>query len=416
MTSLAAEPTIDSMAALHACIERLASPDMLGPAARSAALESVARAKARLAAYELRLLAAADRDRDAQKAGHANTSQWAAQSLHADLPAMARQVRLSRRLEDRTTTQVALAAGELSAEHAAVIVRADEQLPADLGPVERLTVERALVEKARTMSPMQLRKAARRSLGAVERDVAVVDAHENEIVRDLEENARRRTRLTLHDNEDGTVTGHFTVPVLHGHLLRKIVETITAPRRGRLGAAQAQVGDNTGLRTDWDRARGEALVELIEHLPTDHLHPKTAATVIVTTELNTLRDALKVAGLDTGESLSAAEVRRLACNARLVPAVLGGASVPLDLGRSARLFSNTQRLAVGIAHKTCIAEGCDRSAAWCELHHDDPWAHGGRTDLDKAVPACHFHHRRLHDPRYRNTRAPDGSIRFRLRT
>jgi hypothetical protein len=351
------QPTIDSMAVLHACIDRLASPDTLGFAGTSAALESVARAKAKLAAYELGLLASADRDRVAQRAGHASTSQWAAQSLHADLPAMARQVRLSRRLEERTVTQTALATGALSAEHAAVIVRADEQLPADLGPVERLSVERTLVEKARTMSPAQLRTAARRSLEAVERDVAAVDAHENELVADEEERARRKTRLTLHDNEDGTVTGHFTIPTMHGHLLRKVIATITAPRRGRLGASLAQTGDNTGLRTDWDRARGEALVELIEHLPTDHLHPKTAATIVVTTELASLRDALKVAGLDTGESLSAGEVRRLACNASLVPAVLGGKSLPLDLGRSARLFNDTQRLAIGIAHQTCAAEG-----------------------------------------------------------
>ena len=49
-----------------------------------------------------------------------------------------------------------------------------------------------------------------------------------------------RTRLSLHDNGDGTVSGHFTVPDLHGRLLRTILETMTAPRRGRLGARQAQ--------------------------------------------------------------------------------------------------------------------------------------------------------------------------------
>ena len=44
--------------------------------------------------------------------------------------------------------------------------------------------------------------------------------------------------------------------------------------------------------------------------------------------------------------------------------------------------------------------GCDRPYAWCELHHEDPWSHGGRTDLDLAVPLCGYHHRRMHDPRF----------------
>ena len=76
------------------------------------------------------------------------------------------------------------------------------------------------------------------------RTSASVDAHEDQLVADEEAAAREKTRLTLHDNDDGTVTGHFTVPTLHGHLLRKVMETMTAPRRGRLGAAEAQVGAN----------------------------------------------------------------------------------------------------------------------------------------------------------------------------
>src|SRR5690606_27761299 len=100
---------------------------------------------------------------------------------------------------------------------------------------------------------------------------------------------------------------------MHGHLLRKIIETMTAPRRGRLGAAQAQVGESAGLRTNWDQARGSAFCELIEHLPTDHLHPRTAATVVVTVAEKVLREALAVAHLDTDAEISAGEARRLAC-------------------------------------------------------------------------------------------------------
>lgn len=408
---------LDPAADLHACLDRVATfdPGRLSGQDQADLLQSLTRAEARLAAMKLQVLAAADRSRAAAGSGAASTGQWAARLANTDQATAHRQVGLAQGLDRRTTTQQALAAGSISADHAAVIVQADRQLPTHLNSSQRDVVEQTLIAKAQTLSPSSLRKAARRALAAVENDAAVVDAHENELVRDREEEARSKTRLTLHENADGTMTGHFTVPIMQGHLLRKILETITAPRRARLGATHAQGGDREA-RSDWDRARGEAFCELLERLPTDHLHPKTAATLVVTVQAETLREALKVAHLDTGESLSAGEVRRLACNARLLPAVLDGASLPLDLGRSARLFSDAQRTALGISHKTCSADGCERPFAWCELHHDRLWSEGGRTDLAEAVPLCHFHHRRVHDHQYRHSRGPDGTITFHRRT
>jgi hypothetical protein len=206
------------------------------------------------------------------------------------------------------------------------------------------------------------------------------------------------------------------VPTLHGHLLRKILESMTAPRRSRLGASEAQSGPAQGPCTDWDRARGAAFCELVEHLPTDHLHPRTAATLVVTIHDDALRGTLAAGGLDTGDSISSGEARRLACGAGIMPAVLGGRSEVLAPGRQKRLFSEPQRIALGITFKNCAADGCERPYAWCELHHRDPWHQLGRTDLAKADPLCHFHHQRIHDPGFLHRRLPDGSIRFSRRT
>jgi hypothetical protein len=417
MTSFLAPPFADPTVSLHACLDDLASFDLEGCTAdqQAALLNSLTRAEARIAALKLQVLGTAERSRTAARSGAASTGQWAARVANADPAVAQRQVGLARGLERRTATQEALSAGSISTEHAAVIVQADRSLPAQVSAAQRDAVEESLVEKARTLPPSALRRAARRALEAVEPDAAAVDAHENEVVLAQEERARARTRLTLHDNGDGTISGHFTVPSAQGSLLKKIIDTITAPRRARLGAVQAQAGEKEA-RTDRDRARGEALVELIEHLPTDHLHPRSAATLVVTVSEDVLRGALKVAGLDTGETLSAAEARRLACSAHLIPAVLNGRSLPLDLGRSARLFSEPQRIALGLVHATCAADGCDRPFAWCELHHLRAWALGGRTDLADAVPLCHFHHQRIHDHRYRHARSSDGAVVFRLRT
>ena len=262
--------------------------------------------------------------------------------------------------------------------------------------------------KAARFSPDQLRRLARRAIEAVEPDQTTVDAHENELIRSEEQAAREKCSLTLHDNGDGTTTGHFTMPALAAAMLGKVIDAMTAPRRMREEAADRSF--------DWQHRRGLAFAELLEHLPTDHLHNKTAATVVVTIDHTVLGGALKAAHLDTDHHLSAGEARRLACNAGILPAVLGTKSVALDLGRESRLFSEAQRIAKGLEHTTCAAAGCERRYAWCELHHRQPWAQGGRTNLADAIPLCSQHHHRIHDTGYNHQTLPDGTIRFSRRT
>jgi hypothetical protein len=400
-----------SVEELVACLARVGEVDVaaLGSAEQARLLRVLGRAESTLAGVRLRVLAAADRAGTAQRAGAASTGQWAAGLMQADAAVAQREVGLARSLERLPATRAALGDGDVSAARASVISSALDRLPAEVTPSQRAQVEDALVARAPELAPQPLRRLARRAVEAVEPDPVVVDAHEDALVHDEEDAARARTRLTFHDNHDGTLTGHFTVPVLHGYLLRKVIEAMTAPRRGRLGASEAQAGPTQGPRTDWDHARGLAFCELLEHLP-------TAATVVVTIRDDALRGALAAAGLDTGETISSGEARRLACGAGIVPAVLGGRSVPLDLGRSRRLFSAQQRLAVGLTHATCAADGCDRPFARCELHHRRPWESRGPTDLADAVPLCHFHHQRIHDTGFLHAQLPDGSVRFRRRT
>ena len=165
---------------------------------------------------------------------------------------------------------------------------------------------------------------------------------------------------------------------------------------------------------------GLALIELIERIPADALPTAggVGATVVVTMTLDQLLDRLDAAGvatLDTGGRISAGEARRLACRAGIIPAVLAGRSVPLDLGRERRYYSKHQRIAAQIRDGHCTAHGCDAPPAMCHLHHDVPWSQRGPTDLDNARLLCGHHHRRVHDPTYHHERMPDGSLRFHRR-
>lgn len=403
-------------AALDAWLDELAEqePGSLDDAEQAALIHELQRIERQVASVRLRVLAEAERCRTAVRSGAPSTSAWAATLTHADPQAAFRDVRLATDIEGSPAVRQALDRGDISTAHAQVVVDASRKLPSHVSATQRRVVEQHLVAKAQEMSPSRLRKAAHRALGAIEPDQTVVDAHEDALLVDEETRALAHTTLRLHDNGDGTGSGHFTLPILHFGLLRKVIETITAPRRGRLGASRAQAG--TSHDTDWDHARGLALVELIEHLPTDHLHPATAATILVTIDEGALHDRLKAAGLDTGDKISAGDARRLACNAGLVPVVLGTASLPVDLGPKNRLFNDPQRTALAARHTTCAADGCERPYSWCELHHWQPWKLGGRSDLRFAVPLCHFHHRRVHDTGFVHARLPDGSVRFSRRT
>jgi len=63
------------------------------------------------------------------------------------------------------------------------------------------------------------------------------------------------------------------------------------------------------------------------------------------------------------------------------------------LGRTRRLVSPAQRLALAARDRGCSFPACDRPPDWCETHHVNPWADGGTTDLDNTTLLCGFHHR-----------------------
>jgi hypothetical protein len=90
------------------------------------------------------------------------------------------------------------------------------------------------------------------------------------------------------------------------------------------------------------------------------------------------------------------QLRRLACEARVVPAVFGHEGEVLYLGRSARHASPAQRRALALRDHGCAFPGCDRKPKWCTPHHVSWWVHLGPTDLDNLVLVCSRHHRMLH--------------------
>lgn len=125
--------------------------------------------------------------------------------------------------------------------------------------------------------------------------------------------------------------------------------------------------------------------------------PSGSARLVVTIGLETLTGMLRGSGLtDDGAVLTAAQARRLACDAALLPVVLGSRSEPLDVGREHRLVKPSLRAAVAHRDRHCTFPGCDRPPSWCEVHHVLPWHAGGETSLSNAALLCSRHHTVVH--------------------
>ncbi|MEN8707037.1 MAG: DUF222 domain-containing protein [Nocardioides marinisabuli] len=400
-------------------------------------LETLAVVESQAESLRLKVLAEAERRQVAADDAATGTDAWAAALTGTTREVNAGGLHLAELLKTKYHhTREAYAAGQLRADQVRVVVRAAEQAPLETTPEQLAAAEEVLVNKAtgvgtrsgRPMNAKRLRQAARRMLDVIDRDLA--DKHEAIMLGRESRRAKHETYLALHDNGDGTYSGKFTIPELHGSLLRTAIETLCAPRRlnkARTGPdgenisgydESAPTGPDHGL-SGWEVA-GNALCELIEHLPTDGWNGANALTLLVTMTAEDLTRDLAATGdldpaawpdwrgpdetgtakLDTGTRVAAGDLRRLACEAGLVPAVLNSRSVPLDLGRTKRLHTHHQRKALALVHDTCAIGTCERPFAWTEIHHLLPWSHHGDTDLDNGIPLCSWHHHRAHDPRW----------------
>ena len=156
-----------------------------------------------------------------------------------------------------------------------------------------------------------------------------------------------------------------------------------------------------------DRRRGEALVQLVRRavVAEEPTARGMKSQLFVTVDLETLRSGLTGAGetfggSEAGELLAPETVRRLACDAAIIPTVLGSDGEVVDLGHQVRLFTAAQTRRLWLRDRHCTYPGCDMPGQWCDAHHLVHWANGGKTHLSNAALLCERHHTVVHQRRY----------------
>jgi hypothetical protein len=149
-----------------------------------------------------------------------------------------------------------------------------------------------------------------------------------------------------------------------------------------------------------DHRQAQALIALVNGASESVSDVPARAEIVVHVDLETLQHGLHAGGTcrtALGADLPVETVRRLACEAEILPVVLDGRSVPIDVGRSKRLATVHQRRALEAIHPTCAIPDCEVIFDHCNVHHIDYWENGGVTDLNNMIPLCSRHHHAAHE-------------------
>ncbi len=229
-----------------------------------------------------------------------------------------------------------------------------------------------------------------------------------------EQQHKRRTAKIFSGDNDMVVL-HAEFDQLAGEKIRTAIDAMTT----QMFKQDYRVGNERSF----EQRNADALVHLITHTTTSRNHttnssttntnPADAAssdetpelipqqtTIILTANYDTIVGQLKTANLIDGTPISIDEIRRLACKANILPAIFNNQKQPLYLGRSRRTHTKTQLLALYKRDKQCTK--CGIRATNCEVHHIQPWQHGGTTNIDNLTLLCPTCHHQTHKHKHNN--------------
>jgi hypothetical protein len=330
----------------------------------------------------------------AQAAGFRNTKQLLAGMLNLPPTEAGTRVTHATQLASRRTlggevlvpllphTAAALAAGQIGPAQVRVITETMTAIPTCVSATDRDAAEAELARHARSFNSTSLHKIGQRILAYLDPD--------GPEPRDEPQPDPAAGELRLWDRRDGRLGLDGYLEPEHGAAFRSLIEQLAAPR----AAAESIRDTRTGPQRNAD-----ALLEVCGLARAAQDCPSTAGEpphLTVTIDWDALRTGLGVATLDYGTQISAAEARRWACDAKIIPVVLGGRSEPLDVGRALRTVPLSIRRALVARDRGCVFPGCDRPPGMCQAHHCRHWIDNGETSVENCVLLCAAHHRHVH--------------------
>ncbi|KQZ88753.1 hypothetical protein ASD62_04960 [Phycicoccus sp. Root563] len=282
----------------------------------------------------------------------------------------------------------AVDAGRLPVRSAAVVVAEADRLRPALADGAEPHVLEGLIDMAAEHGPRGCRLVRPALLARYGQDGEL----------QLQQDVARRFVALSQPVEDGTGTAEYrlVLDVAGKAVLEAALGPLSSPR---------PVDGERDLRGS-DQRRGEALLALVGRAVAagEGVGPHTKTQLIVTMDWDALASGVRGAGVviggpESGTMLAPGTVRRLACNASVVPLVLGSAGEVLDQGRAVRFFTPAQTRRLWLRDGGCTYPGCSMPPHWTDAHHLLHWADFGSSDLGNAALLCERHHTTVHSRR-----------------
>jgi hypothetical protein len=299
-----------------------------------------------------------------------------------------------------TRTRQGLLDGVVSPGQADLVVAAVDDLPP--GEWVRRRGEKVMLAHAARLDASELATVGRRLVEVVDPDA--VDRRLEAALEREERAAHHGRYLTIGQDRAGGVRIKGRGSAEDGALIKAALMPLTRPDP----ATDPDTVDEPLDPRDHGARLWDALVAVTQHgldtgrVPDSHATPPR---LLVTLDHQTLKDELDARGIATragvgttedGTDLPPGVLRRLACDAEIIPAVLGTKREVLDVGRLRRLVTPTLWTALVVRDRHCTFPACTRPPIMCHAHHLRHWINGGTTSLDNLALLCGHHHRVIH--------------------
>jgi hypothetical protein len=341
----------------------------------------------RLQALTTLLVAEADRARASERSTGTPMESWLGLGENLSRREAASVVHQARSLGGHQAVGEAAVAGRIGTGQARAISKVLDSLAPELDAAQQASAEQVLVKLARQLDADALSKSAGRVLEQVVPDGAG-DVQERRLQREVERAHRQRSFRFF--PEGAAIRFDGSLPRLEGERFMALIDSHSEALR----RTAVEARDPLAQPLTPQQRRADALMALLRAAESGReAGGGPGARVLVKLDYDKLRAQAVGAGrIGEGEDLSAGELRRLCCDAGLIPLVLGTRSEVLDVGKESRLVTPAIRAALIQRDGGCVFPGCDVPAARCEAHHLLPWWAGGPTALWNLVLLCPHHH------------------------
>ncbi len=294
------------------------------------------------------------------------------------------EVETAKELEELPKTREGFQKGDISADNARILASANQR-----GTIK----EDELLDDARSQSPDKFARSVRKHEQRQSRDDGVSR---------LEHQRSHRFAKITTDADDGMTVlyGRFD-PVTGAR-----IETAVSAMMNQLWHKE----DPTDRATAPQRM-ADALAKLLTRQGKGGEGRSQDVRLLLIADYDAVSGRLGNPRLENGTPVPAGTLRRLGCDAQVLPAVFSGGSIPLDLGRARRTASGSQRAALVARDRHCV--GCGAKASWCQAHHIVHWQDGGPTSLENMCLLCSRCHHKVHDQDWTVHQTPTGKYTLR---